>query len=136
MDEGTVRGHMDDLRERLKRIEAERDVILTLLKGYEGWLRLYPNGSVQQLPLPAKPANVSAQHRKPLSIRRAIESVIREARGEPLHVIEIWRRVEALGVTSNSKDKPAMVDYTMYALDNVEKVEPRTWRWVRPLNNA
>jgi len=129
MDEKTVRDHMDTIRARLRQLEAERDVLQTLLRGYEGWLRVYVNGNApSQLSLPPAPPI----HGK-MSIRRAIVQVLKDARGEPLHCKEIWRRAEELGAKTTSKNPAAAVDFTAYTLKEIKKVAPRTWSYIGEL---
>ena len=134
MDEGIVRKHLEEIRHRLNQLDEERDVLLNLLKGYEGWLRLKgaTNGHQPQL-MPAR----SADRFKPkgtISLRRAILKVIREAGGEPLHSSAILTRVHSLGAVTEAKDPQAVVDLTAYSLQKggepIEKCDPRTWRWI------
>jgi len=134
MDEQMVREHIGEIRERLKTIETEREVLLTLLRGYEGWLRLYSNGAAgAQLPLLAPTVTQTAPKR--VSFRGAIRQVLKAARGEPLHVKEIWLRVQELGAHTRSKDPVAAIDFTCYSFKGaIKKVAPRTWRWVEDDN--
>jgi hypothetical protein len=128
MDEQMVRKHIGEIRDRLRVIESERDVLLTLLRGYEGWLRLYANGHLtSQLPLPITAH--TGRKEKRVSFRGAIRQVVEEAHGEPLHVKEIWRRVQELGAMTKSKDALAAIDFTCYSMrERMKKVAPRTWQ--------
>jgi len=130
MDEQMVREHIAEIRGRLKTIETEREVLLTLLRGYEGWLRLYSNGAAgAQLPLLAATVTQSAPKR--VSFRGAIRQVLEAARGEPLHVKEILLRVQELGAQTQAKEPTAAVDFTCYSFKGAaQRVAPRTWRWV------
>ena len=134
MEAKTVRLNLEEIRGALARNEAERDVLVTLLKGYEGWLRLNPEALdppqmslplvQQRLPGPTIPGTPS--------MRGAVLRVLREARGEPLHSKEILRRVTALGAVSNAKNPLGMMDLLAYSLAKshpMKKVGPRTWRY-------
>jgi hypothetical protein len=133
MEAKTVRLNLEEIRGALARNEEEHDVLLSLLKGYEGWLRLNPEASAPQMSLPL------AEGRTPrpatpgtISMRGAVLRVLREAHGEPLHSKEILRRVTALGAMSNAKNPLGMMDLLAYSLAKshpMKKVGPRTWRY-------
>jgi hypothetical protein len=66
-----------------------------------------------------------------------VVDVLKEARGEPLHVKEIWRRVSAKGAKTAAKSPLGAIDLTCYSIlkyhpKALEKVRPRTWRWKEP----
>jgi hypothetical protein len=116
---------MDELRTRLKKVEEERQVLLTLLQGYEGWLRLFANGSAR----PPHPM-LDMRPKGTISLRKAIRQIVQEARGIPVHAKEIWLRAHELGAMTGASDPVAAVDYTAYSIKGIKKVAPRTWRWV------
>lgn len=127
MNEKTVRDHMETIRARLRQLDTERDVLGTLLKGYEGWLRVYINGGTpSQLPLQAMRSTIQGK----MSIRRAVIQVLKDARGEPLHCKEIWRRAQEIGAKSKAKNPIAAIDFTGYTLPEIKKVAPRTWKYI------
>ena len=72
----------------------------------------------------------------PISLRAAILQVLRESKGEPLHVKEVLQQVEALGahVRSANNDKVSRVDVGIYGLKRqglpVERVRTRTWKYL------
>ena len=136
MDEQAVRLHLSEIQQRLRDIDEERDVLLNLLKGYEGWLRLRGSKNGSQLSLHGELTARVVRSTKPkgkVSLRGSVLKVIKEARGEGVHSSEIWRRVQALGANTAAKDPHAIIDLTAYSLKSgghpVEKAAPRTWRW-------
>jgi len=129
MEEKTVRGHLDEVREALKKNEEEREALLEILRGYEGWLRL--RGSNGQLKLAEAKVPLAAR-KGVVSFRSAVLAVLREAHGEPLHSKEILQRALSMGATTTAKSPQAITDLMCYSLKEVhpiEKVAPRTWRW-------
>ena len=71
-----------------------------------------------------------------ISLRAAILQVLRESKGEPLHVKEVLQQVEALGahVRCANNDKVSRVDVGIYGLKRqglpVERVGTRTWKYL------
>ena len=71
-----------------------------------------------------------------ISLRAAILQVLRESKGEPLHVKEVLQQVEALGahVRSANNDKVSRVDVGIYGLKKqgfpFERVGTRTWKYL------
>ena len=126
MDEKTVRIHLEEIQKSLERNDAEREVLITLLKGYEGWLRLHgvANGHSpsDQLPLPVE-VDVGP------GWRPTVTAILQEARGEPVHSKEILVRAKARGLKTSAKNPVSAVDLTARGLPNVEKVGPRLWKW-------
>ena len=53
MDIEGVRAQLRETQESLRRNEEEREILLALVKGFEGWLRLYGFEKATTLPLPA-----------------------------------------------------------------------------------
>lgn len=144
MDEPTVRRQLAEVQAALDGIEQEREVLLSLARGYEGWLRLHGlNGQK-----PAKPSLQASAKRRitkgsvgraveqvvgELSYRRAVLDVLKEARGEPLHVKEILNRARAKGANTKAKDPVGITDLLLYSSEKqgqpVRKSGPRTWKW-------
>lgn len=135
MDEATMRGHLKELKKRLQFINEEQEVIVDLIRGYEGWLRLRSAG-LRRVPfvppkptVRARPAHMDGK----LSIRQAVIQTLRDAQGEPIHAKEILRRIRELGVSPNAKEPTGVIDLTCHSLKNagkpVERTGPRTWRW-------
>jgi len=132
MEEKTVRDHLAEVREALKRNEEEREVLLALLRGYEGWLRLRGSNGATQLIL-AEPKAAPAVPKGAVSFRSAVLTVLREAHGEPLHSREILKRVLSMGATTTAKQPQAITDLMCYSLRDaypIKKVGPRTWAWI------
>ena len=144
MDEVTVREQLHAVREDLERNEAEHAVLESLLKGYEGWLRLMAGNGVSASQLPMMAAVVNGKARAVngkartapkgrRSMRGAVLQVLADARGESIHAKEILRRARELGANTTAKDPEAIMDLMGYSLREghpIEKSAPRTWRWV------
>jgi hypothetical protein len=68
-----------------------------------------------------------------ISFRQAVLTVIRDARGEPLHVKEILARTKKMGAITTAKDPHAITDLMSYSLmksgEPMKKVAGRTWAW-------
>jgi len=122
MDEKTVREHLDEVTVTLRRNEEEHDVLLTLVKGYEGWLRLHGGRSNGQQEITFATAPYIGWH-------DAIRRVLKDAVGEPLHVKEIWIRAQGIGLKTKAKNPLGLVDLTCRRLHGVEKTDPRTSSW-------
>ena len=141
MDESAVRKQLDELRNELARFDDERNVIVSLIRSYETWLRLRgkDDGSIAPvlpglLPPEEVPVAVVANGNDALgpSFRGSVLRVIQEAHGEPLHAKEILRRVEALGAKTTAKNKLSVVALAIRSLMDkqpIEKAGPRMWRW-------
>jgi hypothetical protein len=127
IDEHAVREQIRRIQDALHKNEAERDALLTMLRGAEAYLRARVNGQTD-LPVPQVPLLEAV----PQSLRGAILKVLRDARGEPLHVSEIWKRAQALGATSNASRPMSAVDLALYGAQNrqpIERAGPGKWRW-------
>ena len=136
MDEDSARKMLEEFKAQLTRFEEERDYLLSLVKGLEGWLRVHVtrNGS---LPQPSLFDGVATKPKGTISLRGAVVEVLKEARGEPLHVKEILQRITAKGAKTSAKSPLGAVDLTCYSIlkyhpKALEKVRPRTWRWLEP----
>lgn len=136
MDAQTIRDQLEVVKANLDRNEDEKRVLLDLLKGYEGWLRLYGESSgASQPPLPIAKKVVDTTTKGTISMRAAIRQILREARGEPLHSKEIWRRAVEMGAKTAGENPLGLVDLSAFSLSKtepIEKVGPRTWRWTGP----
>lgn len=137
MNETDIRKQLEEVRVALKSNEDEHTVLESLLKGYEGWLRLRggANGATQ-LSLPPLIVPAKKRGRGPkgtISFRQAVLTVVREARGEPLHVREILARTKKMGAITAAKDPFAITDLMSYSLmkagEPMKKVAGRTWIW-------
>lgn len=139
MDETSVRTRLDEVRAELARLDDERNAMLTILRGYETWLRIHGASTSVQMPLMLRqplPAvtltnDPAAVPVPAISYRSAVLRVLREAHGEPLHTKEIARRTEAVGGKSGAKDPVAITDLVIHSLAKshpVTKTAPRTWR--------
>lgn len=119
MDERSVRAQLVETKDRLRQVDEEREILLSLIHGFEGWLRLHgaalpdiPHGSV--------------------SMRSAVRRVLQEAHGAPIHTKEILKRAMEIGASTQADRPESVVDLTALTLSKkepVERVGPRTWRW-------
>lgn len=68
----------------------------------------------------------------------AVLNVLKEAKGEPMHVREILPRALAMGAITESKDPANVVDLVAFNLRRdgkpVEKVAAKTWRFIGDLD--
>ena len=133
MDDKSVRAQLAETQDRLRRVDDEREILLSLIKGFEGWLRL-SSGEVARVPGPPveTPINRSAILGT-ISMRGAIKDILREAHGEPLKAAEILRRATDRGARTSGKRPEAVIDLNALSLSKeghpIERVGPRTWRW-------
>lgn len=138
MDAKTARAHLAEVQGQLARNEDEHEVLISLARGYEGWLRLNPE-PVSQLPLSLESGSRSRSESKGnRSLRGAVLQVIKDARGEPITTREILNRALALGAATQATNPLGAVDLMAYSLKKghpVEKVGPRTWRWTASPEN-
>lgn len=125
MNEQSVRVQLELARRELASIEANRSAVLTLIHGYEAWLR------ANSYELDIQQSNAPKGE---ISFRQAVLTALRNEPGVPLHVHQIWHRVQAQGVVTDAKDHVSVVDAICYNLRNAGhpmiKVEPRTWAWM------
>lgn len=138
MDTKTVRTQLTEVTERLASLEVERDVLLSLRTGLEGWLALTAtrpvpsNGQVtldlvERRPPSGKPVGS-------VSLRGTILPILQSAGGAPLTTHEILVRARAKGADSAAKDPEGVIDLILYTLKKrsgaqVERVGPQKWRW-------
>lgn len=139
MDAKTIRDQLEVVKANLQRNEDEKNVLLDLLRGYEGWLRLYgeTNGAAQ-VALPLAKRVMDTTTKGTISMRSAIKKVLQDARGMPLHSKEIWRRAQEMGAKTDGQSPLGLVDLSAFSLSKtepVEKVAPRTWRWYGATEN-
>lgn len=133
MESQLIRQRLREAYADLEKIEERREALTSIVKGYESLLRLDgppdPDPPQQTLPLPTPgPAKGS------VSFRAAVQQVLREARGQPLHVKEIYKRAQSLGAASAAKDPVRITDLMIYSLRSrnklpIEKTAPATYRW-------
>jgi hypothetical protein len=137
MDAKSVRSNLTEVTAQLARNEEEHEVLLSLVRGYEGWLRLNPDPTAQMalLPLDVDPQRTGSQPKGSRSMRGAVLQVLKDARGEPVHGKEILARAYQLGAKTDAKNPLGAVDLMAHSLMKshpVEKVGPRVWRYVEP----
>lgn len=132
MDAKMAREQLRELNEQIKNLDDEREVLLSLVNGYNGWLRLHGEQPPERPRKLAPRSNVPAGD---VSLRSAVLTVLKEAHGSPVHVREILARITALGAVTNAKSPEKVLDLVAYNLktrkgEPLERVSPRSWRYV------
>lgn len=145
MDEIAVRAQLGEVQDELKRNQEEREMLLTVARGFEAWLRLRGR-SVRATPIEPKVgaadtdvAKTDATNRPAgtISMRAAVLQVLQDAHGEPLSTDEILARARRMGAETRSARAASIVDLIAATLRNryqqpVERVQPKVWRWAVP----
>jgi hypothetical protein len=138
MDAASVRLQLEETRTALTRLDAEREVLLTLVKGFEGWLQLHAGGTVNTPSsmdvLPVKPRRRTTT-RGGVSMRQTVLKVMRDRPGLSMHVTEVLQHTLDAGAHTDAKRGENSVELILYSLRDrdkhpIEKVGPRRWRWI------
>ncbi|GEM_PF-3582601 len=140
MQEDLLQKHLGEVKRRLSALEKEREILVTLATGYESLISLdkiseqqpqLQHPVIQEVPSKPKRAKSKGGRRSKgiMSMPGAVGKVLKDASGAKLHVSEIWRQSEMLGVVTTAKNPMSVVDWTCYSIPLAEKVGPRTWRW-------
>jgi hypothetical protein len=135
MDEATIRRQLAEFENRLSRMDDERQALLDIVKGYQTLLRTMAMPDYESAEPPDFPPGRTIRPTSippAISMRSAVARVLREA-GAPIHSKEILARVQALGASTTAKEPVSVVDLVVLGLQQrgkVEKVGPRTWRWI------
>ena len=117
---------IEEIRRNLEVARREKESLTQSLKDISSAEEAYENML----------ARAESASQPSISIRAAILQVLRESKGEPLHVKEVLQQVEALGahVRSANNDKPSRIDVGIYGLKRqglpVERVATRTWKYL------
>jgi hypothetical protein len=123
MEEKTIRKQLDEIKNDLAGNEAEHEVLVNLIRGFEGWLRLHSTKPVEtSLPAPPK-------HKNPISFAKGVIKILQDAHGEALRSDEIWKRMQVLGIRSNAKNPVDWVDWSAQNGGAKRGELPRTWVW-------
>ena len=144
MDVQTVRQELEDTRKRLAHVEREREVLLDLQRGFEGWLQfqgaLVPAELVSSgggaTPVVDKESAAEPVSRRPnnrtkgsIPFTDAVRQVLEEANGRSLTRATIAERAQQRGARSESRDVRNLVDSLCKRMHGVEKgTSPGTWR--------
>lgn len=132
IDENTIRSQLADFKSRLAQLDGERQALADIVKGYESLLRAMAGPDYRSAALPSFPAAATVRNSSVLSMRSAVARVLREATG-PLHSKEILAKAQEMGASTTAKEPVAVVDLIVLGFSRkgrVEKVKPRTWRWI------
>jgi hypothetical protein len=135
MDSQVVRQRLREAYADLEKIEERREALTAIVRGYEALVRL--DGPPEPEPAPALPLPTPGPAKGTVSFRAAVQQVLREARGQPLHIKEIYARATALGAVSGAKEPVRVTDLMIYSLRTrtklpIEKVAAATYRWAGP----
>ena len=151
MDAHTIRDHLAQVDRELSTLDAQRDALLAVKRGYETLLRLHadeaaaparvrraspavpPAAASQVAPAPAAPADAQ-DGETPTSLRRAVADVLRASGPAPISSQVVLDRARELGGRTDSKEPLATIDQTIRRLVEreglpVKKVGFRLWRW-------
>lgn len=136
MDETSVRAQLREVQNALKVNEQEHEVLMSLLAGLEGWLRLpRRNTNASGMTSVSSPEGHEddVDPNRP-SYRKAVLAVLQESPGQPIHTAELVKRVADKGARSNAKDVKGITDLNVLSLmkhhPEIQKVAPRTWTWM------
>lgn len=137
MDVQMIRRGLEETREQLARIEKEREVLLNLQKGFEGWLLIHEPtsaaGEDSSLvgsggPMPKPVSRLRFRTKGDIPYVDAIRIALEEANGQSLTREAIAKRAAELGAKSEAKDILGLVD-TMSKRIGAERGDgPKTWR--------
>lgn len=134
LDEKAIRRQLVEFEGRLVSLDDERQALLDVVKGYKALLKAMsaPDSVTRepfpQLTLPTRSSAVVGS----ISMRSAVPTVL-ERSAQPMHSRDVWEAVQRLGAATAAKDPIAVVDLVILGLHQrgkVEKVGPRTWRWI------
>ena len=136
MDGQTLRQRLREATTEYSDLEARREALANIIKGYEQLIRLdgtpelpQAQPEAQTLPLP-----IDGSAKGTVSFRSAVIRVLKDAHGEPLHIKEIYQRAVALGAVSGAKEPVRVTDLLIYSLIKrsqmpIDKTAPATYRW-------
>jgi hypothetical protein len=135
MDAKMAREQLRELNDQIKALDDEREVLLSLINGYNGWLRLHGESP----PEPRKAVQRSNVPAGDVSLRSAVLTVLKQAHGSPVHVREILARITTMGAVTRAKSPEKVIDLVAYNLktrkgEPLERVSPRSWRYVGSIN--
>lgn len=124
---------MENVREELNRLDAQRAALDAILRGYELLERTTSENGVKQtrqlsLGVPGRGGEVQGS----ISFSKGLVEVIQQARGEPLHAKVIWERMQEIGVKSKAKRPMGFVSLVAGKYSEIEKAGASTFRWIGP----
>lgn len=135
MDAPTLRQRLREVTNDLNSLDERREALTKLRSGYEALIRLDGPPEIEATP-DTLPLDLPTDPKGTISFRGAVRQVIRDARGTPLHVREVYHRAQMLGAITKAKDPVKITDLMIYSLIKregapIEKSAPRTYRWVK-----
>lgn len=140
MDTQAIREQLTTFKTELERNRQEHEYLRGAVKSLEGLLRVYEtenseagldgHGIVGQVPLATSKWRGGKTPKGRIGFRPGLEKVLRDARGEPLADAEIWKRMQVLGVVSESQQPLNWVNRTARNIEKIDESEPKVYRWV------
>lgn len=132
MDVDATRSQLSWAYDRMRHVDEEREALAALIQGLESWLNFITKG-VPEEEVPDAPL-FDADESEQMTIRDAIREVLRQAQGAPISSQEIALRIRKMRVRMKAENPVATVDAAAHQLmrrgEPVERVGPRTWRWI------
>lgn len=138
LDDKTIRHQLAEIENRLAQMDDERLALQDIAKGFRALLKAtsapdQPSSehpAFPQLPLPKKTSTIVGS----VSMRSAVARVLQQAGARPMHSRDVYAGAQRLGAATTAKDPTSVVDLVIFDLHKkglVEKVGPRTWRWIK-----
>lgn len=132
MDRESVRKQLEETRQRIAEIDEEKEILESLVRGFEGWLRLHA-------PIPAHAVMSSEvsdtyfgnEPKGAVSMGAAIKEAIKESGHVVMHTKEIYEAALAKGAVTESKNPLNIVDIHLGRLAEqglVQKLGGRRWQ--------
>ena len=128
-EEDRLEKETGDLQKRVRELEHHLSYIRKLRDTYKEWEAIRDK---TQLALPGASIGISER----ISYKKGLALVMREAQGKPLHALEIWRRMQQIGVRSKSERPEGFVSLHAKYLPQIQKVAPKTYQWVEDESDA
>lgn len=131
MDATSIRDQLNETRARLEQVEEEREILTTLIAGFEGWLRLHPIAAAVTATASLPPVSHQNFAKGTISLRAAIRQALEESVGEVVHTRDLYHRALALGAITESKQPLNVVDLHLAHLRknmDIEVLGQRRWR--------
>jgi hypothetical protein len=108
--------------------EHARNTIYSTIYNRKNELTKVREGIYQMKNIHLGPKEHSVRLNNPIAFKPGVSKILQEAKGEALGRVEIWKRMQALGIKSKSSDPLGWVDFTARQI-KAESVAPHVWRW-------
>ena len=115
------------IKERLNRNEEEHRLLLALKDSFEALCRF--DGTEQlimEIDVPISNGAIGT-----MSFAKGVLAVLQHASGEPLQNAIIWKRMQALGIKSNSKRPESLIPlHARKHPDKIKDLGNKTFQWI------